>query len=290
MIQPAGVLRIGRLQWRQMLVSPPRPLNSVCLRDRRCTPIMHLARSMSLWNIAISPGRNVTADVAPAIKFSFMQVSKWNIGSRRFAGKIADGCCLPRLGSRHILAVPGAGRRACMDRVCAAFRHGRAVFGAGERRGLRAADGRLVVADRQGPPHPQHRDRLVRATAVARYAGPEPDEACRIMGDLDGDRGDLWHRALLWQRNFAFAMWCFTNAASIRFVASISYVLWIGAGDVADGGGQRGLFLAREDRGAAFEARSGLPCVFRVDDAQRVRTAVVCKAAGLIPLPFTGGG
>jgi len=56
-----------------------------------------------------------------------------------------------------------------------------------------------------------------------------------------------------WQGNFAFAMWCFTNAAPILFVASIPYVLWIGAGDVADGGGQRGLFLAREDRGAAFE-------------------------------------
>jgi hypothetical protein len=84
-----------------------------------------------------------------------------------------------------------------------------------------------------------------------------------------------------WQRNFAFAMWCFTNTASIRFVASISYVLWIDAGDVAVGGGQRRLLLAREDRGAAFEARSGLPRVFRVDDAQRAGAAVVCEAAGL---------
>ncbi|RMB36804.1 protein-S-isoprenylcysteine O-methyltransferase Ste14 [Sphingomonas sp. PP-F2F-G114-C0414] len=30
-----------------------------------------------------------------------------------------------------------------------------------------------------------------------------------------------------WQGNFAFAMWCFTNAAPILFVASIPYVLWI---------------------------------------------------------------
>ncbi|MEG3083127.1 isoprenylcysteine carboxylmethyltransferase family protein [Sphingomonas sp. PB2P12] len=30
-----------------------------------------------------------------------------------------------------------------------------------------------------------------------------------------------------WQGNFAFAMWCFTNAAPILFVASIPYVVWI---------------------------------------------------------------
>ncbi len=30
-----------------------------------------------------------------------------------------------------------------------------------------------------------------------------------------------------WEGNFAFAMWCFTNAAPILFVASIPYVLWI---------------------------------------------------------------
>ena len=30
-----------------------------------------------------------------------------------------------------------------------------------------------------------------------------------------------------WQGNFAFAMWCFTNAAPILFLASIPYVLWV---------------------------------------------------------------
>jgi hypothetical protein len=100
-----------------------------------------------------------------------------------------------RRQSRH--GARGSGRCPRLDRHRPPLRHGRALRRARRRGGVWIADGDLVVAGRQGPSQPQHRDRLVCPQTMARYARHEPHQARRFMGDLGGDRGDLRHRTLL---------------------------------------------------------------------------------------------
>ena len=63
--------------------------------------------------------------------------------------------------------------------------------------------------------------------AMARDARRQRHQARRAVGDLGRDRAIYAIGRFYWEGNFRFAMWCFTRAAPVLFVASIPYMLWL---------------------------------------------------------------
>jgi hypothetical protein len=94
----------------------------------------------------------------------------------------------------------GARRRDRLGRAVPLVRDGRALCGPVQPGRGGAADGGVVAAGRQGTPQPDHRARLEPRAAMAHEHGHQPRQARGDVDHLGGDRADLWHRAVLLER------------------------------------------------------------------------------------------